>query len=249
MGPLLFGADLHWPLWLWPVMTAGVAIIAGFVRLEQVVARRGGMPLIDLSLLDDRAFMRGLCAVFWFFFANLSFYLVMTIHMQRALQIPPLQGGMVFVPLALTFVVASRHAASRARHRGTWVLIEGCALQIAGLAALAICTVMLPMPGVSMLAMLLMIFGYGQGFVMAPLSSAVLATVKPASAGSGSGIYGTVAQIANAAGVAVIGAIYFATESVQQGRVAFMLSLALFAISIVTSAVFLSSMRRASASS
>jgi hypothetical protein len=94
-----------------------------------------------------------------------------------------------------------------------------------------------------------MIFGYGQGFVMAPLSSAVLATVKPASAGSGSGIYGTVAQIANAAGVAVIGAIYFAIESVQQGRVAFMVSLALFAISIVTSAVFLSSMRRASEAS
>jgi MFS family permease len=249
MGPLLFGADLHWPIWLWPVMAAGVAIIAGFLRLEQVVARRGGMPLIDLSLLDDRAFMRGLCAVFWFFFANLSFYLVMTIHMQRALQIPPLQGGMVFVPLALTFVAASRHAASRAKHRGTLVLIEGCALQLAGLAALAIATTIVPTPRPMALAALLMIFGYGQGFVMAPLSSAVLATVKPASAGSGSGIYGTVAQIANAAGVAVIGAIYFAIESVQQGRVAFLVSLALFAISIVTSAVFLSSMRRASEAS
>jgi len=56
----------------------------------------------------------------------------------------------------------------------------------------------------------LMIFGYGQGLVMAPLSCGVLSTVKPASAGSDAGIYGTTAQIANAAGVAAIGAAFFA---------------------------------------
>jgi len=49
---------------------------------------------------------------------------------------------------------------------------------------------------------------YGQGLVMAPLSSAVLATVKPVSAGAGAGMYGTTAQIANAAGVAAIGTVF-----------------------------------------
>ena len=34
--------------------------------------------------------------------------LVMTLFMQKALLIPPLQAGLVFVPLALTFVIASR---------------------------------------------------------------------------------------------------------------------------------------------
>jgi hypothetical protein len=183
--------------------------------------------------------------VFWFFFANLSFYLVMTIHMQRVLQVPPLEAGMVFLPLALTFVIASRHAASRARHRGVMVLIEGCALQIGGLVALALTAALIPAPSAMALATLLMIFGYGQGLVMAPLSNVVLATVEPASAGAGSGIYGTVAQIANAAGVAAIGAVYFAIESLHQARVALVVSFALFAISIVTSAVFLSSIRRA----
>jgi hypothetical protein len=50
---------------------------------------------------------------------------------------------------------------------------------------------------------------------MSPLSSAVLSTVKPVSAGAASGIYGTTAQIANAAGVAAIGAVYFAIESAE----------------------------------
>src|SRR3954468_1991099 len=51
IGPLLFGHDLHWSLWVWLVMAAGVAILAGFLRLERSVARKGGMLLIDLSLL------------------------------------------------------------------------------------------------------------------------------------------------------------------------------------------------------
>ena len=89
------------------------------------------------------------------------------------------------------------------------------------------------------------VFGYGQGLVMAPLSSAVLASVKPVSAGAGSGIYGTTAQIANAAGVAAIGAAFFAVESAQSSRLALLTALALFALSIVTSAAFLTWMRRA----
>ncbi|KWV57646.1 ATP-binding protein [Bradyrhizobium macuxiense] len=247
IGPLLFGHDLNWSGEVWLVMAAGVAIIAGFVRLERIVARRGGMPLIDLTLLSDAAFMRGLAAVFFYFFANLSFYLVMTIFMQRGLQIPPLQAGLVFVPLALTFVVASRHSGVRARHRGTLVLIEGCALQIVGLAALVTMIEVVAAPTPLLLALVLMIFGYGQGLVMAPLSSAVLSSVKPASAGAGSGMYGTTTQIGNAAGVAAIGAVFFAIESAMSARVALYAACALFVLSVTISAVFLSWMRRASA--
>src|SRR6266851_731768 len=195
IGPLLFGHDVHWAPWIWLVMAAGVAIVAAFLRLERAVASRGGMPLIDLALLSDAAFMRGLFAAFFFFFANLSFYLVMTMFMQRGLRIPPLQAGSVFLPLALALVLA--------------------------------------------------IFGYGQGLVMAPLSSAVLSTVKPASAGSGAGMYGTTQQIANAAGVAAIGAVFFAIEGAGSARLALFAASALFALSIVVCAAFLSWMRRA----
>jgi len=244
IGPLLFGHDVHSSPAVWLVMAAGAVIIAAFLRLERAVARRGGMPLIDLALLADRAFMRGLAAVFFFFFANLSFYLVMTIYMQKGLHIPPLQAGLVFLPLALTFVIASRHSGTRAKHRGTLVLIEGSAVQIAGLAALVVAIEWIDTPSAIMLALVLMIFGYGQGLVMAPLSSAVLSTVKPASAGAGSGMYGTTAQIANAAGVAAIGAVFFAIESAGSVRLALLSAAALFALSIITCAAFLTWMRR-----
>ncbi|QOZ56522.1 MFS transporter [Bradyrhizobium sp. CCBAU 53338] len=247
IGPLLFGHDVGWAPLLWAVMGSGAVILAAFVRLEHAVARGGGMPLIDLALLADAAFLRGLGAAFFFFCANLSFYLVMTLFMQRGLKIPPLSAGLAFVPLALAFVVASRHSGARARHRGTKVLIEGCALQIAGLAALACVADFVDAPTPTELALVMIIFGYGQGLVMAPLSGAVLSTVKPVAAGSASGMYGTTAQIGNAAGVAAIGAVFFAVESLQSARAGFLASLALFTALIMISAAFLSWMRRAPA--
>lgn len=248
IGPLLFGHDVGWAPWLWVVMAIGGAILFAFLKLEHVVAR-AGMPLIDLTLLADAAFLRGLGAAFFFFVANLSFYLVMTLFMQRGLKIAPLAAGLAFVPLALAFVVASRHSSARAKHRGTKVLIEGCALQIAGLAALALVAGCSEAPTPVALALIMIIFGYGQGLVMAPLSGAVLSTVKPVAAGSASGMYGTTAQIGNATGVAAIGAVFFAVEASQSSRAGFLASLALFAALIMICAAFLTWMRRASARS
>jgi predicted MFS family arabinose efflux permease len=171
----------------------------------------------------------------------------MTLFMQRGLEIPPLSAGMAFIPLALAFVVASRHSGARARHRGTKVLIEGCAVQIAGLAALALVAGCVDAPSPLLLALTMIIFGYGQGLVMAPLSGAVLSTVKPVAAGSASGMYGTTAQIGNAAGVAAIGAVFFAVEALQSTRAGFLVSLVLFVTLIMICAAFLSCQRRAPA--
>ncbi len=247
IGPLLFGRDVHWAAWVWLVMAAGVAVIAGFVRFERGVAQRGGMPLVDLALFDDRAFMRGLGAVFFFFFANLSFYLVMTLFMQTTLHFTPLQSGAAVVPLALAFVVASRHSAARAKHRGTLVLIEGCVVELVGLAAIVVTLLLVASPSAWLMMLPLAVFGYGQGLVMAPLSSAVLSTVSKASAGSGSGLYGTTTQIANAAGVAVIGAVFFALHGTGSDDRALFAALACVALSIAVSATCLRWMRRAAA--
>lgn len=245
IGPLLFGRDFGWAGWVWAVMAGGGAMLALFLRYERRVAARGGMPVVDLALLGDRAFVRGLGAVFCFFFANQSFYLVMTLYMQLELNVPPLQAGLVFLPLALAFVIASRHSGARARRRGTLVLIEGCLLQIAGLGLIAATATVIASPTPFVLALALLVAGYGQGLVMAPLSGVVLSSVQATSAGSGSGMYGTTTQIASAAGVAVLGSVYFTLAQNGSGRVALLGALALLGLAIAGCIGLLRWMRRA----
>jgi len=199
--------DAHWAPRVWLTMGGrGIAVMVGFPRPATCRGRRrGGMPLIDLSLLAGCGLhARPLAPHSSFFFANLSFYLVMTLFMQKgAADFRRCRPGWCFVPLALTFIIASRvQRRAGPGHRGTLVLIEGCAIQIAGLAMLASAIASLTSPGAALLALVLTVFGFGQGLVMAPLSGAwVLSTVKAGrGAGSGSGLYGTTAQIANAAG-------------------------------------------------
>ncbi|WP_244621271.1 hypothetical protein FJN17_34725 [Bradyrhizobium symbiodeficiens] len=76
-------------------------------------------------------------------------------------------------------------------------------------------------PSPLLLAFIMIISGYGQGLVMAPFSGAGLRTVRSVAAGAASGLYGTTAQFGNAAGVAAIGAVFFAVEALQSARAGF----------------------------
>lgn len=209
IGPVLAGPELGWPAWAWGVMAAGAAGLVLFGRFEREVERGGGMPLIDLALLEDRAFGRGLASAFAFQLGNVPFYLLMTLFMQNQIGLSPAQSGTVFAPLALAFTLASQLAGRWSARRGPVpVLLAGCAAQFAGIAVLgAMAATVAPVP-MAVLVAALVVFGFGQGLVMAPLAGLVLATVKPAHAGSGAGLLNTVQQGAGALGVSLVGAIY-----------------------------------------
>jgi MFS family permease len=88
VGPLSWVRDLGWST-VGICIGAGILVLIGFVRLEFRLAARGGMPLVDVALFGNSSFMRGLCAVFFLFFANLSFYLVTSLYVQQVLRISP----------------------------------------------------------------------------------------------------------------------------------------------------------------
>jgi MFS family permease len=103
--PMMFGREFGWPWWLWLPVATAVAVLAGFMQLQRAIQRRGGAPLLDLALLDDRAFTSGIGATFCFFLANLSFYFVLTLFMQNGLRFSPFNAALTVMPQALAFVV------------------------------------------------------------------------------------------------------------------------------------------------
>ncbi len=250
VGPLLLGADLGWRPSLFAAMAVGLLLLVLMWPIERWVERKPkGLPLVHLDLLHDRGFVTGLFAVFFFTFANISFYLVMTLYMQLGLKFTPLQSGTAVLPLAIAFAIMSRIAGPRVQRRGTIALLQGCAVQIAGLMVLGTAVAGGAAMGAPMtprvLAVLLVVFGLGQAMVMAPLYGLVLTKVPTAHAGSGGGVLSTVQQIGNGCGVAVVGALYYAIAAADSARVALQASLAILAIAIAVTACFVAALGHA----
>jgi MFS family permease len=215
--PMMFGRELGWPWWIWLQMALGTSLLAGFVRLQRRVEQGGGMPLIDLRLLADRVFLAGMGATFCFFAGNLSFYFVLTLYMQTGIGLSAFDAALTVMPMALAFVVGSRLSGGR--------LVQGCVVQAIGLACTAVLAATTADPAMPLLMLSLAVFGYGQGMVLAPLFSAVLAQVRHTHAGSGAGMLATTQQVANGTGVVLAGLVYFAIAGARWGFVAALIAL------------------------
>jgi predicted MFS family arabinose efflux permease len=214
-------------------------VLAGFMQMQRATQRRGGTPLLDLALLEDRAFTSGIGATFCFFLGNLSFYFALTLFMQNGLGVSPFDAALTVMPMSLAFVVGSRLAAGRFARRGVMALIEGCIVQAGGLAALVALIGIVPHPTMTMLMLPLAVFGYGQGMVLTPLFSAVMANVRHAHAGSSSGMLATTQQIANGAGVVLVSSVFFSVQAVIGERYAMLAAMAVIACAVAATISFL----------
>jgi EmrB/QacA subfamily drug resistance transporter len=213
LGPVVFGHDLGWPWWAWPMLVLGLATLAGFLRLEAAVCRRGRDPLINPALLLDRPFTTGLGATFSLYMGFTSFLLSLSLLLQNGLGFPAQQAGFTSGPLAVAFLISSRLAVRLSALNAIGVVMAGCAILSIALAGLGAMLFLMPHPTVLALALPLAVYGFGQGFVISPLLNIVLAKVKKAPAGAASGVLMTVQQIAGAAGIAVVGTVYFTVSA------------------------------------
>jgi EmrB/QacA subfamily drug resistance transporter len=208
--PLVEGRQSGWPLWTWLSLAAAPALLTLFLADQRRLARRGGAPIVDLSLFAQRSFSAGLLTQICFWAGQASFFVVLALYLQEGRGMRPLSAGLVFTVLAGAYSVAATIAPKlSARHgrriitRGALVLATGHVLLLA--AVLQIGTrgsIVLLMPG-------LIAVGVGMGLVLAPLAGTILTTLDPARAGAASGLLSTMQNVGNALGVAVTGVIFF----------------------------------------
>ncbi|RFU38007.1 MFS transporter [Actinomadura logoneensis] len=187
----------------WPLVVAGAAVGTVLLAVFALVERRQADPLVPPRLLGQRRIVRGLLTVLAFYTGNAGFFLLLAYHLQAGLGLTPLQSGLAFAPLGVGFAVTSLAG----RERGALTL--GTVLMAAGLAG--VLAIVLGVPRDAQTAWLLPVLavaGAGQGLVAAPLIGRVLDGVDPSDAGAASGVLLTATQIANAAGVALIGGLF-----------------------------------------
>jgi EmrB/QacA subfamily drug resistance transporter len=208
--PLIQGREAGWPLWAFASIGASLPAFVAFVQFEGHLTRRGGSPLVELSLFHDRAFVIGLCSGVCFFSGAAAFVLISTVFLQNGLGYSPSEAGLTFSSYALAFLGSSLASVRVQPKLGSRIINLGAALMIVGLIAFLWTT---SRQGTSltglMLAPALLIYGTGQGFVMPTLISTILINIKGHDAGSASGVLSTVQQMSFATGVAVIGTVFF----------------------------------------
>ncbi|POX56344.1 MFS transporter [Streptomyces sp. Ru71] len=207
--PLIQGRDAGWPWWAWACFAASAAAFALFVALERAVDRRGGEPLIKLSLFAQRSFSLGIVLVLAVYALLTSYYLALSVSMQDGLGMSALGAGLVYTPAAVTFFVFSMIAGRIVPRYGRRVLEVGAVVLTVGYLTTAL--VLLSGPRLTPLLVIptLMLQSVGGGLLITPLLNTVLARIEPRSAGMASGSLSTAQQVGGALGVAVVGAVFF----------------------------------------
>ncbi|MFJ9852794.1 MFS transporter [Streptomyces sp. NPDC101150] len=213
--PLIQGRDAGWPWWTWACFAGSAVAFALFVVLERAVDRRGGEPLIKLSLFAQRSFSLGIVLVLAVYALLTSYYLALSVSMQDGLGMSALGSGLVYTPAASTFFVCSLIAGRLVPKYGRRVLEVGAVVLTVGYLTTAV--VLLSGPHLTPLLIIptLMLQSVGGGLLITPLLNTVLARIDPQSAGMASGSLSTAQQIGGALGVAVVGAVFF--RSFQTG--------------------------------
>ncbi len=208
--PLVQGRDWGWPWWGFAIMAGGVVLLAVFLRHEAAEARAGGQPLLDPALLGVRSFSAGLAASTVFFGAIGALFLTLSIYLQAGTGRSAWQTGVVILPYAIGSLVTSGLGVALAAKAGRALLITGSLTLALSQGLLWLAVRGGDDPGYWVLALPMFIGGLGLGLAAPILVNVVLAGVPGRDAGAAGGVLSTVNQLGGAAGIAVLGTVFFA---------------------------------------
>jgi EmrB/QacA subfamily drug resistance transporter len=207
--PLVEGRQEGWPTWTWECLAASVPLLAAFWWVQSRLSSRGKAPLINPSLFRDRSFSIGVVSIFVNFMVMASFFLVLALYLQEGRGLSALMSGLLFAPLGLGFFMASGAAAKLAVKLGKQVLALGAIVMAVGYIGLAETVSVLHSGPTAWCIPAMVVVGAGMGLVVAPLISLILQNVSPEHAAAASGVFSTAQEMANAVGIAAVGAIFF----------------------------------------
>lgn len=192
--------DVH----VWLPATAGALLIAAFV----LHALRGtAHPLIDLRLFKNRLMAVANAAMLIFAAAFFGAILLLPSYFQQVFHLTPFQSGLHVIPQGLGAMVTMPLAGRLVDRQGPGkIVLTGITLMVAGMSVFAYgawhqdAYVPVLMTG-------LVVFGFGMGATMMPLSSAAVQTLRPEQIARGSTLINVNQRVAGSIGTAVMSVI------------------------------------------
>lgn len=209
--PLIQGRELDWPIWTFVMMASSVPLLGAFWLWERYKERKDKSPLVLLELFKNRDFIAGVLLFIMFYGVMASFFLIYTLFLQGGLGYSALHAGLNNLPIAVGVAVSAGALVNVLLPKiGRNILVLGIVSMMAGYWALLVALnwVGADITSWEMLPGLLLI-GLGMGLFIASLLNFVIAGINHHQAGSASGVLSTVQEVGAAAGIALIGVIFF----------------------------------------
>jgi EmrB/QacA subfamily drug resistance transporter len=188
-------------------ITAGVLFFAAFAYRQRTAAH----PLIKPSLMKNRGFTSGLLVCLVAVAAGTGLIFVLSLFLQEGLHVSPRDTSLGLVPLTLGLVAAGFAAMGGLVARlGRALVFTGLAVDLAG-CGWVLALVVHSGTNVSLwaLAPALFVIGAGIGLSFATIPVVALGDAKPDEAGSASGSFSSIQQLASAIGSAAVTSTFF----------------------------------------
>ncbi|GGJ08141.1 MFS transporter [Streptomyces brasiliensis] len=211
----------------WLLVPFAVVLLVAFWAWERRQGRLRKGPLIDLRLFALRSFTLGALMSLVYFPGFTSVLFVYTMFLQNSMGYNALAAGVAAMPFAVGSAAAALVGGRLVVRYGRRLVVYGLYGVALGLLGTVAAVQLVPGDGVGWAAALpLLLAGTGSGLTVSPNTTLTLARVPVRRAGAAGGVLQTGQRIGSAAGIAAVGAVYFA-HLANHGRSATALQLGL----------------------
>ncbi len=166
---------------------------------------------MDLRLFRDRSYSLGALLGLVYFAGFTTIFFIFTLFLQNGMGYTALQAGLTLTPFAVGSAISSAIGGRFITRVGRPLIAVGLGLVLTGLAGAALAVHEVQNSGVGWALTGPMLWaGLGSGLVISPNQTLALRSVPVAQGGAAGGVIQTGQRIGSAAGIAAVGAVFFA---------------------------------------
>ncbi|MFD3587871.1 MFS transporter [Streptomyces sp. NPDC058683] len=210
----------------WALVPVGGVLLGLFWAWERRQGRLGRAPLVDLDLFSLRSFTLGALISLSYFAGFTTVFFVLALFLQNAAGYSALASGLTVLPFAIASAVGAALGGRLVVRHGRKLVVIGLSGVALGLLGIAAVVRLVPLESLGWAVVVPMIIGgIGSGLAVSPNTTLTLTRVPVKRAGAAGGVLQTGQRVGSAAGIAVVGFVYFAhlahrgpaTEALQLG--------------------------------
>ncbi|MFJ3759460.1 MFS transporter [Streptomyces sp. NPDC090080] len=195
----------------WSLLPVGALLLGLFWVWERRMGRLGRAPLVDLELFSLRSFTRGALISLSYFAGFTTVFFVLALFLQNTAGYSALASGLSVMPFAVSSAVGAALGGRLVVRHGRKIVVIGLSGVAVGLLGIAAVAWLVPLEDLGWAAAVPMIVGgIGSGVTVSPNTTLTLTLVPVKRAGAAGGVLQTGQRVGSAAGIAVVGAVYFA---------------------------------------